>query len=350
MRGKHLPIIGLFIILVTHALDAAGTLKLYEVPKAEVTYKISGGGPLSTEVNLTLEGEGKLRFKEWGAVELIERHIVERTTGVIHYSRKQDSCEKRQEKQIYDVDFKNKRILERSLPGGKKVRDLTDGLTKYGQQMVANVVCNMWVGKGIRRCIYKGIPLFTEYRALGLYYREDATDVNFDINITEPSGCAIPEYPVRKFSLYTNNFKTKNKKPPKSFSKRLLKAIEMLESKKGDEEKLPEKEKKALIQMIGAPIFEEQKALLPKLLETLKKTRACLVQAKETAMANACLYDLLQIKSYFTGNSHNRIDDWTKDRERILNTFDENIIALQSKMKCIRGAKNIHDLSACMTQ
>jgi len=323
-------------------------IKIYDLPKAMVRYTISGGGVLSDDVNMTLKGEGKLRFREWGAVELVEMQIEEKTVGSLHYRMQKRTCEKRQKKQILDVDFENKKIRERPLPLGKRRTDPTEGLVRSGQQMVANVVCDMWEGVGIRKCLYKKIPLFTEYHALGLFYREEAREVYFDINATEHSACNVPSYPVEKFSLYTTNFKTKNNKLPREFSKRLLKIIEQIKAKGGDEEKLSEKERRVLINMIGEPLFQSQKHLLPKLLETLKRTRACLVQAEKTTVANACLYDLIQMKSYFTGNSHNTIENWEHEREVILDTFDENIVVLQSKMKCIRGAKHFSDLAACM--
>ena len=324
--------------------------KLYEVPKAMVIYKISGGGALNEDVNLTLDGNGKLRFKEWGGVELVERNITERTTGALHYVGHKEICEKRQQSQILDVDFKNRKIRERPLPKGKEAVNRTAGLVRSGQQMVANIVCTMWEGKGVKKCLYKGIPLFTEYSALGLYYREEAVEVAFDINISNEADCSMPKYPVEKFALYTTNFKTKSKKTPKIFPERLREVITVLKGKSIDEESLQERQKRALLNKLGEPIFEDQKKLLPKFLQTMKKTRACLVQAETTDAANSCLNELVKIKSYFTGNTQNRIDDWEEEREKVLDAFDENIISLQSKMKCIRGAKRMDDLSVCMKQ
>jgi len=340
--------LAVLVVLVTAISAGERGERFYDVPKAMVVYKISGGGVLNDDLNLSIEGKGKLRFREWGDVELLENHIVERTTGSLHYLNTKEKCEKRQKKQIYDVDFENKKILERPLPKGKEAVNMTEGLEWSGQQMVANVVCDMWESRGVRKCLYKKILLFTEYRALGLYYREEATDVQFDINISEEAQCAIPSYPVKKFALYTNHFKTKNKKTPEAFSERIVEVLKRLDRREKDGEELSSKEKKALLHMMGEPVFETQKHLLPKLLETMKKTRACLVQAKETAVANACLYDLIQLKSYFSENEHKRIKEWKSEREKILDRFDEKIVFLQSKMKCIRGAKNIDDLSVCM--
>jgi hypothetical protein len=334
-------------ILLLHAADTPPA-KLYDVPMAMVTYKISGGGMLSEDVNLSIKGEGKLRFRAWGSVELSEKYIEESTVGVLHYREERHRCQKRQEKQILDVDFNTKKIRERPLPEGKKRKQVTAGLKKEGQQMVANVVCDMWQGRGVRRCIYKGIPLFTEYRALGLLYREEATEVQFDLNVTESSGCDIPSYPVEKFALYTGSFKTRNKKTPRSFEERLAQSIEIFEQKGLKEEKLSPAQKQKLLNILADPIYESQKKKLPQLLEILKKSRACLFHTKTTDSANRCIKELVKMKPFFTENGDNHIEDWDKEKDKVLEEIEEHIVTLQSKMKCIRAAKKFSDLAVCM--
>ena len=344
----------LFLIILLYQMlyaDTPDQEKLYAVPQALITYKISGGGILGEDLNLTLEGSGKRRFKEWGDVELYETHIVEKTEGMIKYIKHQDRCEKRKKQEVLDVDYENKKIMERPLPKRKNISNETNGMGITGQQMVANIICDMWEGKGVKKCFYKGIPLFTEYYALGFFYREEAMDIDFDTNISDPSKCSVPPYPKQKFALYTNSFKTKNiKKVPEVFSDRLLAVIAYLKKKKKDEEALSPNERKGLKEMMGEPIFRNQKVLLPKLLETMKQTRACLSQAQNTEKANSCLYDMIAMKSYFTGNEHNRIEDWNSSKNEILEKFETHIALLQSKMKCIRSAKMLSDLAKCMNQ
>jgi len=331
--------------------DTVHQKKIYDVPEAVVYYTIGGGGPLSKDVNLTLEGSGKRCFSEWGEVEQYETHIVERTVGNLNYIRRKDRCERRQRTEVLDVDFTHQKILERSRPKDEHKRYTTAGMHSIGQQMVANVICDMWEGKGTKICLYKGIPLFTEYHALGFYYREEATDVVFDINTSEISKCTLPPYPKQKFSLYTNSIKTKNsKKVPEVFSDRLLAVIAYLKKKKKEENMLSSTERKGLKEMMGEPVFRDQKYLLPKLLETMKKTRACLSQAQDTNEANHCLSDMIDIKSNFTGNEHNKIENWKSDKNTVLEKFETHIALLQSKMKCIRSAKMFSDLSMCMQQ
>lgn len=324
------------------------SVRLYGVPSAMVIYDISGGGILSDDVNLTIKGKGKLRFREWGGIELVEKQTEERTVGALHYKKERHTCEKRQERQILDVDFHTRKIRERPLPKGKKRRVITAGLEREGQQMIANVVCDMWRGRGVRRCIYKGIPLFTEYRTLGLYYREEAVDVKFDINTTDTSACSIPPYPVEKFALYTGSFKTKNRKTPTSFRERLVQSIEIFEKKGLDEEKFTPVQRQKLLNMLAEPIFEEQKQTLPRLLEALKRSRACLSGADDTSETNICLKDLMDTESLFADRRSSRIVDQDKDRRIVMEMIEEDIAALESKMKCIRAAKSFSDLAVCM--
>ena len=326
----------------------AASEKRYEIPRAMVAYKISGGGALSDDVNLTIEGKGKLRFKEWGAVSLVERHILEETSGALHYRARRDVCEKQMRKEVLDVDYENKKILQRPLPKGTRHEDLTAGLKRIGQQMIADVVCDMWEGEGVRRCLYKGVPLFSEYRALGLLYREEATKIVFDINVSDISQCSVPSYPVEKFALFTKNFKTRSKKVPKAFAARFRMVMEILHKKGYDPDALPPRSRKELIDIIGEPIYTAQKKLLPELLQTMKRSRACLMQAEDTPKANACIKDLIKLKSSFTDDKENRIDDWQHEREKLLERLDAHIVDLEMRMKCIRGAKNFGDLATCM--
>ncbi len=353
MKKRTLPLLNTVVAGVSGLavlLQAQTPLpKIYEVPKAEIIYKISGGGPLGDDVNLTLEGNGKLRFRDWGAVELFETNITEKTRGTLHYIDHKLSCIKRESNEILDVDFKTKKIRKRPLPDGKKARNITKGLSKNGQQqMIANVICDMWTAEGISKCLYKGIPLFTEYRAMGLLYREEAVSVRFDINVRSAAKCSVPKFPVEKMALFAAHFKTKHVKIPDAFSERLLEVISILNANKTDKEALSEREKERVMHILTHPIFESQKKLLPVLLQTMKKTRACLATAKNTDMANTCLYDMVTLKHYFTKDPHNKILSWKKERAEILERFDKNITFLESRMKCVRSAQHFSDLAKCM--
>jgi len=333
-------------------LTAQSILKKYGIKEGMILYDISGGGQLTQETNLTIDGRGKLRFKEWGAVELIEENIEEVSSGAIKNIETIKKCEKHQKEQRLNVDFKIKKILERPMPKGDVVENITKGLVKQGQEKIAGMICDVWEGNGIRKCIYKGIPLLNEINVLGMHYRKKAVNVIFDINVSGDN-CSIPNFPIEKIALFKTNLKTKSKKMPKEFSKVLKevseKVYKQLNKHNISEADLTEKQKRVWLQKLGQNIFEKQKKLLPQMLLSMQKARVCLQQAEEWIAANECLKDVAYLKRQFTKNKESNIEVWKgEEKRKILNTFDENISLLEVKMRCIRSAQNITDLSSCM--
>jgi hypothetical protein len=115
------------------------------------------------------------------------------------------------------------------------------------------------------------------------------------------------------------------------------------------EEDFSPQEKRIWLDRIGQNVFEKQKVLLPKFLLSMKKARVCLQQAENWIDANECVRDVVQLKAKLTQDRQNNIELWKgEEKRKVLDAFDENISFLESKMRCIRGAKNISDLSNCM--
>ena len=333
-------------------LSAKINHKKFDIETGMVLYNISGGGKLTDDVNLTIKGKGKLRFKDWGVVALIEEDLEEITSGSINNIDKVQRCKKLEDKQQLDVDFNNKKILERKMPKGNFQKYITKDLVKNGQEEIAGYTCDIWEGYGVRKCIYKGIPLLIENYILGVYYQKKATQVTFNIDTTV-SACAIPNYPVEKFALFKTNIKTKTEKLPQELSK-IIEIVSKDMNKKMTDSKILEdnitpEQKRVWLDKIGQNIFKKQKALLPRFLLSMKKARVCLQQADNWVQANACVEDVIQLKAELTKDKQNSISHWKgKEKDRILDQFDENIFSLESQMKCIRSSQNMTDLSTCM--
>lgn len=328
--------------------------KKYDLQSGMVLYSISGGGKLTQEVNLTIQGKGKLRFKDWGAVKLIEEDVEEITSGALKNIETINKCEKRQKKQQLDVNFETKKILERPIPKGTAAENITQGLTKKGQEAIAGYTCDIWEGVGVRKCIYKGIPLLVEHYLLGTYYRKKASSATFGID-TSATSCKIPDFPIQKFALFKTHSKTKSKKLPQEFSKILISVgkdmQKQLSAEKIEEDNFTLEEKRVWLDKIGQNVFEKQKSFLPQLLLSMKKARVCLAQADDWIQANSCVEDVVELKSHLTKDRQNNIEQWKgKEKDKVLNDFDENISLLESRMTCIRSSKNITDLSSCMKQ
>jgi hypothetical protein len=334
-------------------LFSAGTVeKKFDIEKGMILYSISGGGKLTNDVNLTIKGKGKLRFKEWGVVALIEEDMEEITSGAINNINKVQRCAKLEDKHRLDVDFDNKKILERKMPKGSFQGYITKDLVKKGQEKIAGHTCDIWEGYGVKKCIYKGVPLLIEHYLLGVYYQKKATQVTFNIDTTA-SACSIPNYPVEKFALFKTSIKTKSKKLPKELSKILEIVAEDMNKKlinsKISEDNITPKQKRVWLDKIGQNIFEKQKEFLPQFLLSMKKARVCLQQADNWIQANVCVENIIQLKAELTKDKQNNIEQWKgEEKNKVLDQFDDNIFLLESKMKCIRASQNITDLSTCM--
>ena len=326
--------------------------KKFDVETGMVLFEISGKGQLTADINISIKGEGKLRFRDWGVEALLEEDYVEVTTGVLSNVNRVHLCKKFEEKQRFDVDFATEKILERPMPKGNFKEYYLKGLEKTGQETIAGYTCDVWESEGVKKCLYKGIPLLVERYLLGVYYQKKAVDVQLNIKPT-PEKYALPNYPVEKFSLFKTNLKTKSLKPPKELShiilnvsKELQKQLKMNHQSMDD---LNEKQKQAILDKIGQSLFEKSKAFLPKFLETMKEARVCLQQVDSTSEANKCIADVVMMKKRISENVDNRIESWDDaQRAKVLDDFDENIATLDSKMKCIRASKNLSDLSRCM--
>jgi hypothetical protein len=343
----------LYLLLGNLVLFSAETAeKKFNIEKGIILYSVSGGGKLTDDVNLTIKGKGKLLFKDWGAVTLIEEDLEEITSGAINNIDKVHKCAKLEDKHRLDVDFDNKKIMERKMPKGNFQTYIKKDLIKTGQEEIAGYICDIWEGYGVRKCIYKGIPLLVENYLLGVYYQKKATRITFNTDITD-SACSIPKYPIEKFALFKIGIKIKTKKLPKELSKILEIVAEEMNNKlinsKISEDNITPKQKRIWLDKIGQNIFEKQKVFLPQFLLSMKKARVCLQQADNWIQANVCVENIIQLKAELTKDKQTNIEQWKgEEKNKVLDQFDENIFLLESKMKCIRASQNITDLSTCM--
>ncbi len=192
----------------------------FEIERGMVTYDISGGTQLTPETNLTIKGNAKLRFKEWGEVKLEEESGVVLTTGAIKHKELVKRLEKQTKDTVITVDYENEQLLERTKGSNENiVHDETASLVHTGQESVAGILCDVWEGPGVKKCVYKNILLKLESHVWGVTYIREASTVLFDINTSATERCAVPDYPVQDFALFKDNIKTKNKYKAQNFCK-----------------------------------------------------------------------------------------------------------------------------------
>jgi len=315
-----------------------------------VLYEISAGAELTPETNLSIKGKGKLRFKEWGDVRLEEEDNVVLTTGAIKHKQNVKKFKKHTQDTVITVDYENEQLLERKKSMSDYSIDQTHSLVKKGQENVAGVLCDIWEGESIQKCIYKGIVLKTQSKVLGVWHQKVATKVLFDIN-TSDEGCKTPDYPVQEFALIQDSITTKNEYKAEKFSIALNDVVYDINENNtsyGDNN-ITDEERVKFINQIGQDIYNRQKELLPALLVSIKETRECLQTGEDPFSANQCIENFSRMKAQLGTREEDYIILWDDKRKNILlNKIEDELLYLESRMPCVNRAKNITDLSACM--
>ena len=345
--GQHIKTI-LLVGGVTLLHAEVGTHP-FEIESGMVIYEISGGAQLTPETNLSIKGNAKLRFKEWGEVRLVEESGVVLTTGAIKHKQHVKRFEKQTQDKVITADFENEQLLERK-KGTSSSQDETASLVKKGQENIAGVLCDVWEGPGVKKCIYKNIVLKLESHILDVSYVKEATQVIFDIN-TSTEACEVPDYPVQEFALFQDNLKTKNAYKAENFCKVLKDAAYDVKEDNASNGTsiITDHEREKFINHIAKDIYERQKELLPKLLNSLKETRACLQTGEDPFSANECIEHFSRMKAQLGTEEDDYIILWDDKRKNILlDKIEDDLIYLQSRIPCVNRAKNITDLSTCM--
>lgn len=347
--GHHMIKI-LFIGGVT-LLQAEVATHPFEVESGMVLYEISGGTQLTPETNLSIKGKAKLCFKDWGEVKLEEESGVVVTTGAIKHKQHVKRLEKHTKDTVITADYANEQLLERKKSSHDiSGHDETASLTKTGEETVAGVLCDVWEGASVKKCMYKNIVLKLESHILDVWYVKEATKAIFDIN-TSSEACSVPDFPVQEFALFKDDIKTKNVHKSESFYKILKQTAfsvsDMNASYRSSD--IRDEERRKFINHISKDIYKRQKKLLPKLLKSMKKTRECLQTVEDPFTANQCIEEFSRMKAQLGIEEDDYMIHWDEQCKNILlDKIEDELINLQSRIPCVNRAKNITDLSSCM--
>ena len=348
---KYIQTLLLSLCIGSIPLHATVKPNLYEIERGIVYYDIKGSAQLTPEPNLTIEGIAKLGFKDWGNLKLEEEEGIVLTAGAIKHKQHVQRFEKQTEDSIITADYENEQLLSRKK--NKLVKDITketDGLVNKGHDSVAGIVCDVWIGPGIRKCIYKGIVLKVESHFLDVKYERVAREISFDINISTDT-CKLPDYPIHKFGLMQNNIQINNANKTENFCKVLKNAVFDISDEKIRKvsHKMEDQERKKFINRISKDIFNKQKILLPELLTALKETRQCLYTVENPFEANQCIEQFSRMKEKLGTKENDFIILWDdKRKSKLLDKIEDEVIYLESRIACVNRAKNITDMSRCM--
>ncbi len=196
------------IIFITTNSIQAQTLKRYNIKAGVVKYDISGSG-MMMGVETKTRGERSLYFDEYGSqlLEEIQQIIIQQDS--IIQKRKVHTLKKIDNATIYNVDFKQKKIIKTTDPISKKYLDLGEDLSnnshqhlvelggkRVGMDKILGYKCEIWNLMGTYQCLYQNqIPLWIEADIMGVIYKSVATKIEFDINISDKN-LQLPKYPI----------------------------------------------------------------------------------------------------------------------------------------------------------
>jgi len=349
---KHCRVVLLFIFIISSFVCATTKTHKFDIEQGFVLYEILGGAQLTEESNLNIHGTSQLHFKDWGTVLHEEDLGIVETKGAINYVQEIKRLEKHTKDKIITVDYENEQLLERKTDKiFSSHQKETEGLLHRGQEVIAGILCSVWVGPSIKKCIYKGVVLKQESNVLGVSYVKEAIKVVFDINASEEQ-YALPDYPTRTFSLFNDNLKTKNQTKPENVCKILKNIVKEVDADdKSFEASNPidTKRRQKFINKIVQGIFRIQKKVLPKLFLAMKKSRECLQLSEDHFERNQCVetYHLRKRNLGFQEEDY-VVFKTISEKDVLVDNVEDAIIDLQSRMSCIKRAQNFIDISRCM--
>ncbi len=334
MRRERYLIWGLLLATMPLLADqeADSTKKYYEIKEAVATYTIEAYGRLSNDLNYTLRGEERRCFAQWGEREYIHLELQEQTEGLFGYQTSYEEIYERDGEKHYRVDLKKEKILIHK-EHQKRPKHLDGHWRDLGLQMVGNVVCHMKENGPRRLCLYKGIVVFERISFLGITYTK-ALDELVEKYPFKDTSCHLPLYPIEPFALYHNALKSVDKENYTLVWKRWQKSIE----------KTPHKPPKEIMAHITKPIFTIEKELLLKRLVLLKRAQLCLSTAESEESRQECIATLQNEDK----EAASKLLEAVTPQKPLEHVVDDAIFALASKMKCIRAAASLDDLTGCM--
>jgi len=339
-----------FTFLHTSFLLAEDLIHYYDTEQGFIEYQILGGAQLTNETNLNIQGSSTLRFKSWGKIRQEEDSGTVVTTGAINFTQEVRRIEKHIDGKVITVDYDNEQLFERK--SRDKISSLakeTEGLRQVGQEVVAGVLCKIWIGPSVKKCLYRGIVLKQESRVLGVSYLKEATNAVFDKNVTSTQ-CILPSFPKNLFGMISDKIKTKKSNTVDNVCKVFKNVVHEVDTEnKSLEPKtiVDAKKRKKFMNKITESIFKKQKEILPELLVAMKKSRECLHLMNDVFDKQIC------IKSYRATKNALGIEseDYAIFEDYDINPLDsieDAIIDFAPRIPCVKRSKNFTDISNCM--
>lgn len=210
------------LFLITNSAEAK-TIKRYTFESAIVKYNIMGQGNMMG-IETHTSGTKSLYFKNYGEqlIEKSEQTIAYR--GDTKDERRTHTFKKIDNLTVYNVDFKQKKILKTKDPIADKYQEISrgghlailvaQGGKRVGMDKVLGLKCEIWNITGTSQCLYKNqIPLWIEADIMGLKQKTVASDIKFNVNI-EDKEFELPKYSIEMCTTMQTSLETTKQEHP----------------------------------------------------------------------------------------------------------------------------------------
>jgi len=326
----------LFVFGFLSSVYAKADINKLAIEQGSIVYEVSGSTQFSPETNLSIEGNITLHFKDWGNTKVEEENGVLFMDGTLEHRQNVKNFIKYSGDKMITVDYDNEQLIVGKVTSDKLQDNATENLSMVGKKTIAGFECEVWKGASIEKCIYKGLVLSIESRVYNTHYLKVATSIILDENMTDED-FTLPDYPVHKIGFLNKYQKNQKLQKSNSFTKNVKK------------EHSDEDNKTNFLIHLGEDIFNQQKKLLPKLLLLMKKTRESLQSVENPFEDTHCFEMFSEMNKYNGSDKEEYTWLWSEEnKETLLNRLEDDLLSLQSKIPCVKRAKNILDLSVCM--
>jgi len=197
------------LCLFFKVIYADSTIYCYDLEQDFLEYKMLGSARLTEETNLNIQGRSQLYFTNWGNIRQEKDHGVVVTQGTVNGVQEVEKVEKHIDSKVLAIDYGNEQILEHTenivVSSQKKE---TQGLFHQGQDVIAGVLCHVWLGVSVKKCICKGVVLKQKSEVSSVSYAKQTTKAIFDTNTTMKQS-TFPDFTKNKFGLLKDNTKAK---------------------------------------------------------------------------------------------------------------------------------------------
>lgn len=172
--------------------------KPFKVKSGVIKYQISLEG---TVLDNKMKGSGTETryFKDWGNT-LLKQTIMNKTinNGVNETHQQIKNTQKIIANYKYTVDYKTKTITKEKVNFNATERSVLEqnGAVNLGYEVIQGYNCSIWKIDNTKQWLYKGIPLKTEIKIMGVTTVKECILANFNFYITEDV-FNLPSYPIK---------------------------------------------------------------------------------------------------------------------------------------------------------